>query len=201
MNYNDIPKYCIHLEHRTDRLPNMRLQLDKFAGEWNVWPGEINKVGAIGIGNSIKKLIKYSKDNNYEMVHMFEDDVIFPHENAKERWVEAIENAPEDWDILLGGVYYSSKLKPINDWWQKTEDFCALHCTIFRNTSYDHILNHNVQSDNKNIDRYMGKLSKEGKLNVYVAWPMVAVQLDGYSDNVKKDTKYSSRLKSFKIYK
>jgi hypothetical protein len=98
----------------------------------------------------------------------------------------------------LGGIYWTDGKDPFNEYLDKVEDFCALHCVLVRKKAYQHFISHNSY-EIKNIDRHLGKLSKEGKLNAYVCNPMIAIQSPGFSYHVGKAVDYSNRLKEFNI--
>jgi hypothetical protein len=122
-----------------------------------------------------------------------EDDVVL-RPGAFEYLDHAINFAPEGWDILLGGVYESELLTPINEYWNKTGEFCGLHFYIVAERAYEKILKYNGKH---HIDRWMNHKGKG--LNCYVTKKFIATQRDGFSDNVRKVKSYSDNLKRFQL--
>ncbi len=112
---------------------------------------------------------------------------------AKEYAAEAFKNLPEDWDILLGGLYSTDKLTPYNDYWSQTGEFAGLHFYIVNSKAYDTILNFNK---NMHIDRFM---AGQGKLKCYAANKFFAIQKPGHSDNVGMYRDYTENLKDFDL--
>jgi hypothetical protein len=203
MKLEDIKAYCIHLSKRTDREENMYKELDYFVpNQYIILEAEKHPIGKIGVSRSFKKAIREAKKNNLEQVLIFEDDVRFTSKSSREAFQRAMESLPDDWDILLGGIYADTNLFDYNDCMKKVESFSALHCVLMRDTVYDKILEHK-EDDHKTIhlDTYLGEFSKNGTLNIYVAYPMIAIQYEGKSNTVNKVVDYSNYLKKYDILK
>jgi GR25 family glycosyltransferase involved in LPS biosynthesis len=129
-----------------------------------------------------------AKDQNMPAILVGEDDIMLYSKSA-EMWEKAISELPDNWDILSGGMYQTQNRLKVSKMLCKVGDFSSTHYICVRNTCYDKILGYfknNMQR--KHIDRFMGKLSEQKKINVYLAWPMIARQREGYSDLRKKNT-------------
>ena len=140
-------------------------------------------------GNSltVRAIIQMAKDQNMDAILLGEDDLELC-DKSREAWETGVSELPEDWDILLGGVYYARGRIKVTEHLCKLSDFCALHFVLIRNTAYDLVLEYGKNNMGfNNIDRYMGRLAMRKKLNVYVVWPMVSSQRAGYSNLRKKD--------------
>ena len=123
-----------------------------------------------------------------------EDDVVFNGKEQTANYIqECLNNVPNEWDILLGGLYYSKKIDPYNEYWNKTGEFCGAHFYIVNSKAYDKILEYDFTH---HIDRW---LNMNNRLNCYVAKKFFATQKEGYSDNVKKKVDYKSNLKKFEM--
>jgi len=196
----NIKSYCVHLKKRKDREKNMIKELNSFTDNWEVFDAIAMSPGYKGTSESFKSIIRQAKSNNLEHVLIFEDDVKFTSKNSKIKFQKAIDSLPENWDILLGGVYHlTNKEIKANGHILKVDDFSSLHCTLINKTAYDAILQHNYKGS-KHLDRYLGKLSKENKINVYLTYPMVAIQYNTFSDNVKRSVNYDKLLEKFELF-
>jgi hypothetical protein len=189
-------KFVIHLPEQTDRLKTLAYEMNRFFIDYTIFPGIKLDKGWKGISESFKKVI--SENLNEEKILIFEDDVKFTSDKSIVKFNECIDSLPDNWDILIGGSYWYEEELKIGSL-IKVKDFCSLHCTLIRNTAYEHFLSHNGEI--KDIDRHLGKLSKEGKLNVYLCDPMIAVQYNGFSHNREKVVNYDSLLRPYNVMK
>ncbi len=203
MKLEDLTAYCIHLPNRKDREENMYKELDYFVpNQYAILEGVRESIGKIGVSKSFKKAIQTAKINGLAQVLIFEDDVKFTSVKSRENFQNAMDTLPEDWDILLGGIYSCTNLFDYNDHMKKVESFSALHCVLFRDTVYDKILDHKLNFEKTvHLDKYISEFSRKGELNVYLAYPMIAIQYEGKSNTVNKTVDYSHYLEKFDILK
>lgn len=201
MKLTDLKGYCIHLTKRIDREENMYKELDYFIpNQYDILDAEKHPVGKIGVSRSFKKAINEAKRLNLKQVLVFEDDVRFTSEKSREGFQNALDSLPDDWDILLGGIYADTNLFDCNQHMKKVESFSALHCVLFRDTVYDKILEHKEDMQSTiDLDLYIGGLSKNGEINVYLAYPMIAIQYTGKSNTVNTIVDYSKLLEKYDI--
>jgi glycosyl transferase, family 25 len=170
--------YCINLDHRPDRWEQVQIEIAKLGIKCIRVPGVYNKsCPANGLHQSIKNIIANAKKNQLPYVLIIEDDL---HILSAEKVFASIENPPENWDLLSGGVYYYVPDKKYSEHWMKVKDYCSMHFVIINNTMYDFILN--LPLDGKHIDRTIGNYTRHGLLKVYVMNPMPCKQYPGYSD-------------------
>lgn len=200
IDLNTIPKYVINIKERTERLSQFRNEIGSFFLNQDVIVTEacVGKPSMKFIGLSHKKCVQHAKDNRYNEILIMEDDVkLIP--NSFDYAQECLNNLPNDWDILLGGIYTSRSLVKENEFWNKTGYFSALHFYIINKNAYDKFLS--IKED-IHIDVACAKNKHLGgvELNCYVMNQFVAIQHNGYSDNVDKVMDYSHLLKNFKIY-
>lgn len=148
----------------------------------------------IGIGQAHINAILIAKQSEWDKVLIMEDDACF---NGKEKTYDyvlnCLDNLPPDWDILLGGIYFSKELKNFNEYWSKVGEFCALHFYIVNYKAYNKILEYNFK---QHIDRWM---NQNNRLNCYVANKFFATQRNGFSDNTKTKTDYDILLKKYNL--
>lgn len=204
LKLKDVEAYCIHLSNRKDREENMYNELDSFApNQYTITEAVRDTIGKIGVSKSFKNIINIAKYKGLEQVLVFEDDVQFTSDKSSERFQMAMETLPEDWDMLLGGIYYCDKLEPYNQYMKKINNFSALHCVLFRDTVYDKILSHKIDGHKtRHIDKYLSDFIGDEKLNIYVTYPMVAIQYPGISDTintVNNNVDYTTILDKFNI--
>ncbi len=131
--------------------------------------------------NCIKKAIK----RDLPIVVVMEDDVKFACPGAYNHFLELITTLPEDWDIFTSGSYDYKVEKELKNM-LKLSKFSGLHCYAVNQRFYGDFLK---LPDRMNID-------KQIKGNIYMAYPMLALQYDTYSDNVKKVTNYNEAFKN-----
>lgn len=184
-------KACvINLPERSQRLIEFKEEL-KYIGspKLEVIPGVKLHPVHRGIGQAHLNCIKYAKNNDLEYVLIMEDDCYFPaKEKTLKYFMESFNNAPPNWDVLLGGVYYSENIRPFNEHWNKIGEFCGLHFYIVNKKAYDVILGYDFY---QHIDRWM---NQKNRLNCYVANKFFALQKSGFSDNTGQNENYTHLL-------
>lgn len=172
-------------------------EMAKFKIDFVEIPGVKHEDPAQGISQAFRNVIQ-SNINEPELL-IFEDDVKFTSRYSRDNWDICVKQLPDDWDILLGGSYAYDAIGSPTRGLIKVGDFSSLHCILVRQKAYSVLLSHNEHCTNKHIDRYLGMLSQQGKLNVYLCDPMIAIQYPGYSHNRGKEVDYSYKLKGKNI--
>jgi len=191
LDLQSLNKFVINLAERADR----REQVIKELEGWNYVfsPGYKKTNPMLGIAEAHINCVHNAQFLNLPYVMIMEDDVKLRN-GCVEYFNEALNHAPEDWEILLGGIYESKRLEPVNEYWNKTGEFCGLHFYIVRNTAYDKILSYDGK---QHIDRYMN--FKGHGLKCYVTKKLVATQYSGLSNNTNKNEDYTDKLSKFKL--
>lgn len=198
LNLNTIPVVLINLPHRTERLIQSHKQLNDFYGERKIYKmdGVTHSTPKIGIATAHMNCIRLAKEKKWKYVCIAEDDLFFTSERSREYANKCFENVPEDFDILLGGVYGSPNFTDYNSYWDRVTNFCGLQYYIVSQKAYDKILKFDFTG---NIDLWLGK--NNHNLNCYVSRLYFALQVDGYSDNALKQTDYLQMIPVNKILK
>lgn len=189
-------RFVINLESDHERLDSVSKEmLSQEYNDWHLFKACRDAKGSTGISMSFKKIIieNYQKPS----VHIFEDDVKFTSKDSRKIFESVMETLPSDWDIFLGGSYWY-EIDYVTKGFIKVLDFCSLHNVAIRKSAYDKVLAHDVAVE-ENIDRWLGRFSKQKKLNVFLCDPQIAIQHPGYSHNVCKKVDYSNRLKKMNI--
>ena len=196
VNISSIPKVVINLPSRQDRLRAFHFEIKNIGGVYSVSPGIIKEKPSAGIGKAhllaMEKAFEF-----YDYAFVLEDDVIFPGKGKTIEHVnKCLNNIPDEWDILLGGVYNQNGITVYNEYWNRVDDFRGLHFYIITKEAYERI------KANYAFEDHIDKWISENGFKVFVMNPFCAMQKDGYSDNVKFVTKYNKLYwKRFNILK
>jgi hypothetical protein len=207
LKIEDIKGYVIHLSHRSDRREILEREIPKLGIRYEIQEGvKTPNNGYVGVSMGFREIIKKAKSQKLEQVWIFEDDLHVLHEDSKLKLQQSIDDLPEDWDMLLGGIYgsyeYDIMDNMISDNLMKLTDFSAMHCCLIRDTMYDVILNHTPEKGGtRHIDRYVSEKIRKDGLNVYVSIPYPVMQYDGFSDNVGCQTVHNRRVNDKTIFK
>jgi GR25 family glycosyltransferase involved in LPS biosynthesis len=191
LDIQSIPKYVINLKHRTDRLEQIKSEMQWVFTDtsFNLFEGIVHRKPMIGCGSSHLAIIQLAKERNLPYVLLIEDDCIFP---AKEKVLpyinEAFKEVPDDFNIVFGGLYQAKLTNPINNYWMRVRQYSSTHFYIVNSKCYDLILN--GWDKNSHIDRWLA----EHVDNSYCTKKMWAIQSVGYSDNVCQNIDYSHML-------
>ena len=195
MDIQSIQKFVINLPERGDRLEQLEEELTCLFYEpsYILMNGVKRPLVHEGIAEAHIQCVRMAKALNLPYCMIIEDDLLF---QAKEKTIEYVTNAfrhvPEDWDILLSGIYDGHPVK-VNEYWSKVKKFCGLHLYVVNAKFYDKFLSY---EGGWHIDQW---LNHKGDNNVYVTNKFFAIQRNGYSDNVKKNVNYNDLLKNYKI--
>lgn len=190
----------INLPERTDRLATFQQEAASLFGNRPVLiqPGIKDANTWHGIAKAHMACINTAKQAGWDNVLIMEDDLYIPAKGKDmlKLYIDAaFSKLPDEWDILLGGVYHARTLDKHNKYWYKVSEFCALHFYIVNASCYDKLLNWDKTN---HYDRWVSKQN----LKCFVPSRFFAIQYDGYSDNVAKVTDYNSTcLNKFNILK
>jgi hypothetical protein len=171
----------IHLPHRTDRLKVLNQELlEQNILKYKIWDGIIDKsFPQRGISQAHKQIVKYAQEEKLAEILIAEDDLHFTSKGAFDYFIK---NKPNHYDIYLGGIH-EGKVKEDDT----VEDFSGGTLYIVNSRFYDVFLS---VPENLNIDR---ALRYRGKF--VVCNPPVAIQHNGFSDNIKQYCNYDEYLR------
>lgn len=145
------------------------------------------------ISRAFKKIVRYAKKNNLEMICIGEDDLIFTSSNA---WKYYIENIPDEFDLYLGGIY-SGQLEGnriVNGYSGNT--LLTIHSRF-----YDFFLSANEDPQGLalgHIDRWLGNFCFDKEY--FVCLPFIVRQQAGYSENHRKIQNYDAYEEKWEYY-
>lgn len=165
------------------------------AGEVVFFPGVYaHSLSTANICMAHLSIIQSAKSKGFDVALCAEDDVQFTCDSSFQYFNSLIKELPADWDVFISGAYYYRPQKltsPIS----KLDKFSSLHLYAVNSKFFDRML----QADPSfHIDNWISRYSGA---NVYMSYPMTAVQNAGYSENYKKQVDYSARIMDHDIYK
>lgn len=195
MNFTELNKLVINLPERKERLEAFKKELIYLpCSNLQVMNGVKHQEPMLGIAQAHINAILLAQQKEWDSVLIMEDDVQFQgKEQTFDYVLNCLDNAPDDWDVLLGGIYFHKKLEKVNEYWSRVGEFCGLHFYIVNSKAYDKIIRYEGK---QHIDRWM---NQKGGLNCYVANKFFATQRNGYSDNTKTKNDYDILLKKYKL--
>lgn len=174
--------YCMNLDSRTDRWEQVQKDFSSFGKLAGI---DIQRVSAIrdsekpqqGVCKTFKSIIEMAKKEKLEYVLILEDDCYIIEPRSV---IESLNNAPDDWDILLGGAYYYIIESEYNKYWKKVDKFCSLHFIVIHSRIYDKILD--ISDTSGHMDIVLSKMSGKDGLKSFLMFPMPCQQRPGFSD-------------------
>ena len=194
--------FYINLKKRKDKNKHTISELKRFGiNKPNRFDAIKHEIGIVGCVKSHIKCIELAKEMNYPFICIFEDDVVF--RNIAECQEMINKYIDIDYDVLyIGCRVLNNKYEFITDELIKIDSAYTTHAYIVKSHYYDTILKNfyegmnlkikagkeahdKRQSEEYNIDVYLGKLHKIDKW--YTFYPHFVSQKDGYSDNFNID--------------
>jgi len=192
----------INLEHRTDRLEHVKLELAKLGINGERVNAVKSKIGAIGCTLSHIRCLELAKQRGYEYVFICEDDITFMN---PELLIKNLTKFHEEdnmmWDmIIIGG----NNVPP----YEKIDDSCVKVGSCQTTTGYlvnghyfDKLIDNFRTGINKliqnpqlhvlyAIDKYWFNLQKVD--NWFLIIPLTVTQREDYSDIEKRATNYTN---------
>jgi GR25 family glycosyltransferase involved in LPS biosynthesis len=176
----------INLDRRTDRMERLGAQLDELGIEYDRFSAhdavELGiKPYVAGTWSHITVWTRYREIYGHTKVLVLEDDAFFC-EDFNEKFAEAIETLPDNWDIFyLGALVDKStgRIDRVNKHWGKqvvstgSQAYCIHPKRIDR-------FHEEIKDKEWYIDVELRMLAEE--YNAYVAQPNLVTQFPSYSD-------------------
>jgi len=193
--------YYVNLEHRKDRNENTIKELNKF-GIKN--PKRFNAIkddiGSVGCSKSHLKCLEIAKDNNWDYVAIFEDDVTFLKPEETLLKLNNILKSKIDWDVILLGGNNSKPYTRINDDCIRVKNCQCCTSYIVKKSYYNKLIDHwkdglqklikTKNSSKYTIDQYWKILQKQDIFLLIT--PLNVIQREDYSDIEKKKVNYKN---------
>lgn len=184
----DIIKIVINLPKRVERLMECVKNINSFFGkETNFYISfgvELENT-THGVREAHKNAVRIAVANNQKQALIFEDDILF-RDGALDYFNLLTQNLPDDYDVILFGIYSGQIFKTENIYFDKVNKFSGLQMYLISERAYQKILNY---SGSQPVDHWIGL-----NLNCYISKKHFSYQKDGYSDNAKTVTKYNETV-------
>lgn len=175
-----IHTYVINLKEREERRQNILLEFEnKKAFDLNIIDAIKCNNGAIGLWQTIEKIIHQAILNDYEMILICEDDHCFTKTFEQTLFLELVERANKyGADILLGGVSWFEDVIKFDQKLFWVSKFNGLQFTIIYKKFYQRILDAKFE-DYDNADIKFSEISDK----CFLIHPFISTQKEfGYSD-------------------
>jgi len=181
----------INLDRRTDRMEKLDPQLKELGIEYDRFSAhdavELGIKGYVaGTWSHTTVWSRYRQIFGDIKILVLEDDALFC-ENFNEKFEEAMQTLPEDWDVFYLGALVdkmTGKVEKVNDHWSRqivstgTQAYCI-------NPKHLGEFYEEIKGKRWYIDVEMRVLAE--KYNAYIAQPNLVTQFPSYSDLREKD--------------
>ena len=180
-----IQVYAVNLAQRTDRKEHI---ISQFRGreefELNIVPAIEHKIGAYGLWQTLRQIVKLELDKGSEYFVLCEDDHTFTDNYKPELLQQCLQIAQQlNADILSGGVswFNCGVLIHKNLYW--IDKFNGLQFTVFFNKFYSAFMDADF-GEHPIVDINIANITE----NKFVIYPYISVQKEfGYSDVTSKN--------------
>ena len=185
--------YLLNLERRPDRLKEATegltragIEFGRFeAVDGNKLPlpsNEKNGAGAFGCRLSHVRIMEDAIKNDFEMVGVFEDDVVFANpETFKEELNEVFSKLPSDWELLYLGGQHRQKPTPVKEGIVRCNDCHRTHSYIVRGEAIRKL--YGIWSSNTgHVDHILRDTGSFQTLKAYAVEPWLTGQRASKSD-------------------
>lgn len=187
--------HILHLEKRQDRLLNLMKEFsEQGITDYSIMEGIIDLAAVFrGINHAHKLVVRLAREQKMENVIIGEDDLKFTAPGAWNYFLEQLE-LNKDADIFLSMIY-EGKINEQNRVVKDGLSFSGLTLYSVQAKFYDSFLG---MKELSHLDKELGSFAD--KYDFRVCYPFTTKQMDGYSDQKKKDCKYDHYLKGRKLF-
>jgi GR25 family glycosyltransferase involved in LPS biosynthesis len=164
----------INLDRRTDRLE----QFNKQAEELGIKYERLQAVEATDpvLGCKLSHIAALNKYDS-QVIFILEDDAVFV-DNFAEVFTQAVDNLPDDWDMVYLGAHLLKK-EPVNQYWARSLECSSTHAYAVKKHMVPKLTKAALEH-NGHVDVAFSSLHKDHK--VYAARPTLVYQGASYSD-------------------
>jgi GR25 family glycosyltransferase involved in LPS biosynthesis len=188
--------FVISLPHRIDRRLHIEQELSKLPIEYSFcdaingheldYSGPLLK-GEIGIKQTHDQLLKTAKEQHYNSMFIFEDDVELS-DDAIEQIKMALADLPADVDMFYLGASHHQRPRHIAGNIYKVSFTFTAHALYINKTAFDILERFIYAHPHHPLD--VCYAYAQSKLNAYAVYPHLAWQMYSYSDIQNKFTDY-----------
>lgn len=196
----------INLERRKDRKLSVESELTKagFTNFKRFDAFDIKENPRLGCSTSHLKCLQYAKQQNWDMVMIVEDDIIFDNVDLFQKQLEMFMNSNIDWDVLLLAGNNCQPYEKVSPFALKINNCQTTTGYIVKSHYYDYLIE-NILNGCKSLYNSKGgdnnTIDMEWKVlqfidNWYLLWPAYVFQKDDYSDIEKRRVNYIHMMKN-----
>ena len=193
--------YCINIPRRTDRREYCEQLFWKYDIDVTFFDAIEHEQGHLGLIYSMKTIFKESLEKGYERILIFEDDVQFLEQ--PESFDYYMNKCAEQlktiyWDLFYLGCQQSQKfINKRTDNLLTTLHSYSTHAVAYGKFAMDYIIDQHIDEP---IDNWLVR-EFQPKGTSFCAYPLLASQIEGYSDigkdRINWDLYISSQYQKF----
>ena len=188
-----LPVYVINMKERVERKQHIIKEFDnKEEFELNLVEASVHPIGAVGLWNSMIKIIKMAKEKGEDIIVICEDDHYFTENySPKLLFKEVTEAYIQGAEVLSGGIGGFGQAIPAGYHRYKVDWFWCTQFIVVYNRFFDKMLDYSFQ----NTDTADGVISKLAT-NKMVIYPFISEQKDfGYSDVTQSNMEQQGKIR------
>ena len=188
-----LPVYVINMKERVERKQHIIKEFDnKEEFELNWVEASVHPIGAVGLWNSMIKIIKMAKEKGDDIIVICEDDHYFTENySPKLLFKEVTEAYIQGADVLTGGIGGFGQAIPEGYHRYKVDWFWCTQFIVVYNRFFDKMLDYSFQ-DTDTADGVISKLAT----NKMVIFPFISEQRDfGYSDVTQSNMEQQGKIR------
>lgn len=175
-----IPVYAINMKEREERRRHIISEFqNRKEFQFNLVEACAHSIGAVGLWNSMIKIIEMAKNRNDDIIIICEDDHYFTDNYSPGLlFMEVMEAYMQNADVLSGGIGGFGHGVPVGRHRYKVDWFWCTQFIVIYSSFFDKMLNYSF----KETDTADGVISQLAT-NKMVIYPFISEQKDfGYSD-------------------
>lgn len=200
--------YCINLNKRIDRWVKVKKEFEKIGilDKVERFNGIEKNDGRIGCIKSHLEIIKKAKKEGLNNVLVLEDDVTFVDEKILENLSKAISQLPKDFNLLYLGANIHYPLDSISDNLVVIKRGYSTHAICYNKNIFDVIIEkyetlNEIKTMEDILDVYLAnQIQGNPNYKCYLVKPLLATQINDYSDIEKRKVDYNFIQERFKNF-
>ena len=189
--------YCINLDKRPDRWNESLKEFKKVGIEDKVirFSGIEKPDGRVGVIKSNLEIVKLAKNNNWNNVLVFEDDIKFLNNSLENlsKGISQINNF--DWELFYLGANTHVSLNKFSDNLVIAKQCYAVHSMAYSNQIYDKFINYgekisdNIIHTSLILDIWLSSVIQTNNKSLLLN-PIITTQRESFSDIEKTVVNY-----------
>ena len=196
----------INLERRKDRKESVESELKKvgFTNFKRFNAFDIKENPRLGCSTSHLNCLQYAKEQNWDMVMIVEDDIIFENVELFQKQLELFMNSDINWDVVLLAGNNCEPYEKVSPFALKINNCQTTTGYIVKSHYYDYLID-NIKDGCKRCYQTRGAdentIDMEWKVlqnidNWFLLWPPYVFQKDDYSDIERRRVNYRLMMKN-----